>query len=134
MKQFIVLIAILPLLLIFMMQFSYDQKNAGLIAEIQSIVYFAKEEAKQQGGFSKEMKTELKDNIAAIANVSSSDVLIECDEEIKYRYSNGQYRQIYYKISVPIREVMAGGELFGIDKEKNKYVYVIDSYTASEKL
>ena len=52
MKQFIVLTAVLPLLLVLMMQFVYEQKNLAVTQQIQAIVYGAKEEARLMGYFS----------------------------------------------------------------------------------
>ena len=59
MKQFIVLMAVLPIMLIFLMQFTADQVNGEKVAFIQSVVYAAKEEAKQEGCFTEELKTRI---------------------------------------------------------------------------
>ena len=48
MKQFIVLIAVLPIMLLFLLQFTLEQKNSLAIGRIQDITYAAKEEAKLQ--------------------------------------------------------------------------------------
>ena len=49
MKQFIVLLAILPLMLVFLLQFILDQQTEAKISMINSYVYTAKEYAKQYG-------------------------------------------------------------------------------------
>lgn len=46
MKQFIVLIAVLPIMLIFLLQFAVEQKNSLAMARVQDATYAAKEEAK----------------------------------------------------------------------------------------
>ena len=61
MKQLIVLAAILPLMLIFMAQYTLDQKNSATISILQEQVYTAKEKAKQEGCFTEEIKNELKE-------------------------------------------------------------------------
>ena len=48
MKQFLVLAAILPLMLVFFVQFSMDQINSSRIGILSDMVYAAKEEAKQE--------------------------------------------------------------------------------------
>ncbi|HZK70559.1 MAG TPA: hypothetical protein VFD03_03435 [Clostridia bacterium] len=59
---------------------------------------------------------------------------MDSEDSVKFRYNIGNERLIYYRVEVPIEEVMAGSRLLGISKEENSYVYVIDSYTASEKI
>ena len=54
MKQFIVLLAVLPIMLLFIAQFILEQQNEMKISLITDIVYEAKEEAKQLGGFDTE--------------------------------------------------------------------------------
>ena len=134
MKQFIVLIAVLPVMLLFLLQFTLEQKNSLAIARIQDSTYAAKEEAKQEGYFSDEIKDRLKNKISQATGISSERIIVESEDSIKYRYNIGNERLIYYRVEVPIDEVMAGSRLLGISKEENSYIYVIDSYTASEKI
>lgn len=134
MKQLLVIMAVLPLLLIFLLQAVYDQKTAGDISTIQALVYATKEEARQEGIFSQALQERLKNDLSESLNIDEDEIIIECDDVIKYRYSPGAGRNIYYKISVPVKDVMAGGGMLGIGDEENSFVYTIDSYTASEKL
>jgi len=134
MKQFIVLMAVLPILLLFMLQFTYDQRTNQIIGQVQAIVYAAKEEAKQVGCFTEEMKGNIKADIGRATGVSPDEVQVISDGVVKYRYAAGENRLIYYTVRVPIEEVMAGSAMFRIDPSENKYIYVIDSYTASEKV
>ena len=134
MKQFIVLIAVLPILLLFLLQFTLEQKNSFVIARIQDATYAAKEEAKQEGYFSAEIRDRLKNKISQTTGISSEKIIVESEDSVKFRYNIGNERLIYYRVEVPIEEVMAGSRLLGISKEENSYVYVIDSYTASEKI
>lgn len=134
MKQFIVLIAVLPILLIFMMQSVYDQKNNDAVNQIQALVYAAKENAKQEGCFTKEIKAKLKKDLSEALGVSAEEITIESSEGVKYRYSKGENRLIHYRVEAPVKNVMAGGSFFQITEKENAYRYVIDSYTASEKI
>jgi hypothetical protein len=134
MKQFIVLTAVLPILLIFMTQLVFDQKNNDAINQIQALVYAAKENAKQEGCFTKEIKAKLRRDLGDALGIAADEVVIESSEEVKYRYSKGEERLIRYRVEVPVKNVMAGAGFFRMKAEENTYRYVIDSYTASEKI
>ena len=142
MKQFLVLAAILPLMLVFFVQFSMDQINSSRIGILSDMVYAAKEEAKQEGCFTAQIRSDLTANIAAALRIDPSDIRIEATDTVRYRIMDaGGYGKedwerglIYYKVSVPIGELMAGRRLFGIREQDNVYYYSIESYTASEKL
>ena len=142
MKQFLVLAAILPLMLVFFVQFSMDQINSSRIGILSDMVYAAKEEAKQEGCFTAQIKSELTANIASALQIDTADVRIEATDTVRYRimeadrYGNDDWERglIYYKVSVPIGELMAGRRLFGIREQDNVYYYTIESYTASERL
>jgi len=132
MKDFIVLMAILPLLLLFMLQFGTDYRNNERIEAIQNIVYTAKETAKQEGCFSDELKTEITEKISKKLKIPEESITITTSEGKRTRY--GTEKDIEYCVSVKLDNVMAGGSMMGISNEENTMVYVIDSYTASEYL
>ena len=142
MKQFLVLAAILPLMLVFFVQFSMDQINSSRIGILSDMVYAAKEEAKQEGCFTPQIRSELTANIASALQIDPADVRIEATDTVRYRimeadrYGNDDWERglIYYKVSVPIGELMAGRRLFGIREQDNVYYYTIESYTARERL
>lgn len=132
MKQFIVLIAILPILLLFMTQIAYEQKNINKINLIQSIIYSAKEDAKQAGYFSQQHLDQVTQELLLIPGVEQ--VKITSNQELpQKRYSLGSNRFIDYRIELVMTDIMAGGGTL-IDKENNKYTYVLEGYTASEFL
>jgi hypothetical protein len=120
MKQFIVLSAVLPILMIFVMQTAYDQKNSYAVNIIQDYVYAAKEEAKYEGEFTPEIKERLRKNISRSIGVDANEIHISSHEEGGI---------IYYRVEAPIKGVAAGNRLLGIKDEDNQYKYVIDSYT-----
>ncbi|HQC35931.1 MAG TPA: hypothetical protein PL035_02480 [Bacillota bacterium] len=144
MKQFLVLAAILPLMLVFFVQFSMDQTNSARIGRLNDMVYAAKEEAKQQGCFTRDIRARLTAEISSAFGIDPSRIVIEAtgENDVKYRlmsaagYSSSDWERglIHYKISLPLGEIMAGRRLFGIKKEENTYNYVIESYAASERL
>lgn len=134
MKQFIVLLAVIPILMFFMLQMGLDQKNSQITTIIQACVYSAKEEAKQEGCFTSEIVEKLKNDISKLTGIDKSCISIEADDEVKYRHATGDDRLINYKISVYIDNIMVGGEMCGIEDSENGYDYVIESYTASEKI
>lgn len=142
MKQFLVLMAVLPLMLVFFVQFSLDQLNNARINAFSDYVYAAKEEAKQAGYFTEEILERLTGNISRAFDIEASAVLIQVSDTLKYRvvaedspaWEDFERGLIYYKISVPVAEIMAGRRLFGIKEEDNTFYYTIESYAASECL
>ena len=133
MKQLIVLMGILPILLIFLFQYTLDQKNNDNISRFQECIYQAKEQAKQEGCFTQEIKKEMVDKIEKYFDIKEQDMMIVLEEVPQYRTSVFDQRElIYYKVSVPINKIMAGNHLFGITDEENKGMYTIESWTASE--
>ena len=142
MKQFLVLLAVLPLMLVFFVQFSVDQINSSRVAQLSDIVYAAKEQAKQEGCFSASLQDELRRNIASRLGISADAIEIEADSVPVSRlysaagFGNGDWQRglIHYSVRVDIGPAMAGTSLLGIKEKNNIYTYVIDSYTASERL
>ncbi|NLP29846.1 MAG: hypothetical protein GX363_01805 [Clostridiales bacterium] len=138
MKQLIVLAAILPLMLIFMAQYTLDQKNSATISILQEQVYTAKEKAKQEGCFTEEIKNELKENISRLLDIDKEEINIDATESRQYRinYFDPSRKRgiIHYSVSVPIKKIMAGGNIMGIGKDKNTAVYTVSGSTASEYL
>ncbi len=138
MKQFIVLLAVLPLMLVFLAQTSLDQLNGARIALFTDMVYTAKEQAKQEGCFTEEIKESLRNGAAGLFGIDPSEVVIEADSEERARLTaeSADFGRglIHYRVSVPVKEAMAGRRFFGIREEDNLYYYTIDSFTASEKL
>ena len=135
MKQFIVLMAIFPIMIIFILQFSLNQTNNHNIIKLQEIVYASKEMAKQNGCFNSQMEENLRDEIAKTFKINGDDIILELEMDRKYRKNSFDERElINYKVKVPINQIMVAGEFFGISDEDNRGWYVIESFTASEKL
>ncbi|HWQ78295.1 MAG TPA: hypothetical protein VN381_05740 [Anaerovoracaceae bacterium] len=135
MKQLIVLMGVLPILLVFLMQYALDQRNSDNLSRFQEYVYQAKEQAKQKGYFTPEIKEEMIGKIESAFDVDEEDMVIELEEIPQYRTSVFDERElIHYKVSVPIDRIMAGNRFFGISDEENRGMYTIESWTASELL
>ena len=135
MKQLIVLMGVLPIMLVFLLQYSLDQKNNDNISRLQECVYQAKEQAKQQGCFTPEIKEKLIAKIERNFDIGEEDMVIVLEEVPKYRTTSFDQRElIYYRVSVPIDKIMAGNRFFGIPDEENRGMYTIESWTASERI
>ena len=142
MKQLIVLSAVLPLMLLFLLQFTLDQRNAYNISQFQEIVYTAREEARQEGCFTREIEARLKEQVANSFDISQDEIQMEATRTVQYRIQseggfdpNGRQRgMIYYKVTVPIERLMAGHRLFGIKDSDNAGTYTVEGYAASERL
>ncbi|MDD3169459.1 MAG: hypothetical protein PHC91_08390 [Eubacteriales bacterium] len=133
MKQLIVLMGILPILLVFLLQYTLDQRNNDNISRLQECVYQAKEQAKQKGCFTPEIKEAMINKIGGYFGIEEEDMELTLEEVPQYRTSAFDQRElIYYRVSVPIEKIMAGNRFFGITDEENKGMYTIESWTASE--
>ncbi len=137
MKQFIVLAATLPLLLVFIMQFSADQQYRLSVVAVDDAVYAAKEMARQEGCFTPEIIDWLKQEISKkVKSVEPAEVVIGkgTDTEPVYRITAaGGTGLIHYQISVPMKNTMAGRSLLHASGEPVRW-YIIDAYTPSELL
>ena len=138
MKQLIVLTAILPLLLVFMAQYTLDQKNTFALHQLQEQVYAARELAKQEGCFTEEIQKELRAGISEALGIDESQIEIEATTTRQYRINyfdeNRQRGMIHYRVSIPIDKIMAGGSLLGIRDSDNATIYTVEGSTASERL
>ena len=124
MKQFIVLTAVLPILMIFVMQVGYDQKTSHRISIVHDVVYVAKEQAKEEGSFTWEIQERLRRNLNVRIGVPLDEIVIICRQEDDI---------LFYRVEMPMKNVVAGSKLLGISEKDNQYMYVIDSYTIARK-
>jgi hypothetical protein len=125
-------------MLVFMAQFTLEQKNSAVINALQQQVYTAKEQAKQEGCFTPEIIEQLKRDINMRLGVPEHDIMVVATETPQYRvnyFDPARERgMIHYSVSVPIEKIMAGGSLLGLPAEQNKGVYTVEGTTASERL
>jgi len=135
MKQFIVLTAVFPLLMVFLLQFSAQQNTDIRIQMINEAVSNACEEARTEGRFSDANVSGLRNKLADIAHCASESIRIEVPAETRYR--TGQYDQremIDYHIAVPVNGFMAIPGFFGVSEEENCMIYEIENSIPSERL
>lgn len=135
MKQFIVLLAVFPLMLAFMLQFTAQQRTDYRIQLINKAVDNACEKAKIEGRFSEKNVNGLRTSLADISDCSEESIEIDVSNDTKYRIGRYDDREmIYYRVSVPIDGLMAMPGLFGISAEDNSMTYVLEDEFASEKI
>ena len=89
MKQFIVLLAVFPLMMAFMLQFAAQQRTDYRIQLINNAVDNACEKAKTEGRFSDENVSGLRKTLADISDCSEERIEISVPENMKYR--TGRY-------------------------------------------
>lgn len=146
MKQFIVLLASLPLLLLFLLQFSLDQLNYSRLGLAADCVYVAKEEARLEGCFTQEISDQLRQDLATILAIDPALVVIESSKEPVFRVFEGDEQEeqggegaasrglIHYRVKAPVGPALAGLGFLGLGKEENQLVFQLESSTASERL
>jgi len=123
MKQFLVLCAVLPLLLIIMMQMTLDQISNYKINAVNQFVYAAKERAQQEGYFTDEIKNDLNNNLLSIG-FSSGEIETQFDS---FEIAQQMGTILNYRVAVQIDKPMVG-----LMVSDNAYEYVIDSCTVSQ--
>ena len=129
------MMAVLPFLLVFMLQFTVEQVNHHQISRFQQIVNESAQAAKQDGCFTDANISRMKAEIASVFNISPAEIVIEADTTPKYRVNRFDERElIHYRVQVPIKQLVAGASFFGISDSENCGMYTIESYTASELL
>lgn len=135
MKDFIVLLGILPIALVLVLQLGVTAENHyDMVAVSKQVAYYA-EEARYDGQFTAEKQEKLKENIADILECEKNEVVITCPADVKYKASHfDNSGKIEYKVKAPIKHIIAGAGLFGISADENKGVVVKEGYVMSEKL
>ena len=123
MKQFLVMCAVLPLLVIIMIQSTMDQVSAYKISAVNQVVYAASEQAKQAGCFTQTISNNLYNRLIELG-FDSGDISLDLDSNL---HNRGEL--IHYSVTVRMKNAMVKAMT-----EDNSYDYVIDSYTASEYL
>ena len=135
MKQFIVLLAVFPLMMAFIVQFTLQQNMDYRLELVNEAVYDAKEAAKVDGYFPAEKIESLRYTLSEIAGCEPEEVTIDVSEDIKYRTNEFDERElISCNISLPVGRIMAFPVMFGMGDEENVAVYSISDEFPSERL
>lgn len=135
MKEFIVMIALLPLLFFFPSQFVADEINHTKILAFNSIVSKHAQSARVNGCFTTTNINSLKDELSRALYIDAGEITFVGDTSLKYRtdaFNNMQ--MINYKVSVPIKKFLAMGSFWGVTATDNQVNYSIDGQVASELL
>lgn len=137
MKQIIVMVAILPLLLIFVMQIGQSQI---ISSELNAIEYYceqAENEATVNGYFPEDTIDTLKTQIAQKIKTEPANITVTYTgiSDIKYRMIDyDSTNLISYSVQFILPNIMAGNRAFGIRDEDNVSNIVINRSFPSEKL
>lgn len=136
MKEIIVLCSIIFLLLLFPLQDMKDISTNRKLTKFDLVVENTCEQAKQEGYFTPELVTKMKnDIILAFPEVDSSEISVSVTDTPKYRVSEFDEREcIYYDVSVPVKNVIAMGDFFGISEKENTIIHHKKGYVLSEVL
>ena len=112
MKQFIVLAAILPILLVFIAQSTLEGvRSVRLSAAEDAIRAFCIEASYFDGGSPAHAEA-LRNRLAQIFHCGSGDVYIDLRETSEYH--------IDWRVSFPVGDIMAGARLMGLSRAENR--------------
>lgn len=151
MKQFIVMAAVLPLMMIILLQFGTEMKISDIKHDATEIVYEYAEQARGEGGFAA-IKSSLGSALSVRMNVPVDSVLIKSYSdtfseaemetgEIFMNLDNGPLYKGYgtipsefvrYKIQIKVHDVVSGSGLLGISDPT--ILFKIEGKMLSEKL
>jgi len=121
MKQFMVICAVLPILLIIIVQMSLDQINSYKLSAINRAVFSVADESRKLGYYDYDS---LEVKLSEIGFNKQEDIEFGSNTDPKPR---GEL--FFYYVKLTIRKPMVG--IMVSDKD-NYYYYVIDSCAASE--
>ena len=126
MKQFIVLIATLPIILGLLMQIGLAQQNFIKLMRVEQIVGDYRAVAAQSGGFSYSMGSDMRHELSAASGVAESSIVMYLDPQ---KDSGGG--SISYRIEIPGFKLVAANRLFGIKDSDNNSAYIIEGTVQS---
>lgn len=136
MKEFLILCVIIPLLLFFPIQFTVNQINHHRMTTVQNIVYKSAKVAQQDGYFTNENINQMKADLAsAFPSVNQSQIIVNCTLTPKYRKDAFDEREmIDYDVQIPIDQILAMPQFFGVSDADNKFMYPVKGQVPSERL
>ena len=133
MKNLITAAAGLMLLLAFLLQFTHSQLLHSRLLEADRQIYTFRESVRQLGCMTEETENKLQKELAEIFRCSEDEVTAQCSREPVFR---GEI--IKYRISVPVKNIIADGRFWNIKDEKNQFTYekrggCVSEYTGRER-
>jgi len=112
MKQFIVLAAILPIMLVFIAQFSLEAvRGLRMNAAEDAVRAFCVEAVYHEGGGPAEAEA-LRHRLAQIFRADAAEVFVEL--------TRTDEAHIGWRVSFPVGDIMAGGRLMGLSDAENR--------------
>ena len=135
MKDFIITIAIFPLIMWFTCQFTVEQVNHAKIVAFIAIVNKHSETARQDGCFTADNINNLKIDLSKAFYIKDTDVSFTGDTVPKTHTDTfNRVQMIHFKVSVPIKNFLADSSFWGISQDKNVINYSFDNEVPSELL
>jgi len=127
MKNLITTIASVMIMMVFLLQFINNQVLHNKIMNIDRSVNCFKEIAKQEGRLSDIREEELKTMISKYVDCDESEIAVMADDKVR-----GRGEVINLKVEIPLKNLIAANEVFGIDDDSNSGIYCCNLYTTSE--
>lgn len=128
MKEFIVGLAMLLLLSVFLVQFSSNQIVHDKLLFAQQDIDTCLQEVKQEGYLSAEKKTELEEKIRDSLHDDAAEVSISSHTTSPLQ--RGEL--IDYEIKITVEDVIGAASFLGIAEDSNKVTKTYSGYVASE--
>lgn len=134
MNELIAFFVCIPIVAAFIPIYSVQMINDRNMDRVDNIVNAAKEEARQEGYFNRDLKQQVIEDIKALG-FEESDITIETTDTPKYRTDSFDERElIFYDVGVEIDKKIAANRMFGISDEENRGTYHVSGTVTSEKL
>lgn len=135
MKDFLVMLALIPILLYFPAQFTADEINDKKIVAYNNIISKHAQVARAEGCFTADNINSLKQELSNALYIDVSEIRFEGTTTQKYRTDAFDNRQMLsYKVSVPVKRIIAMPKLWGMTDGNNKVDYSVSGEVATELL
>lgn len=134
MKELVAFFICITMMAPFMSQYTVQMVNDSKMDRVDTIVNTAKEQARQEGYFTKSIVSNMVAEIEAVG-FEEDEITVNVTTVPKYRTDSFDERElINYEVGVEIDKKIAANRMFGISDEENKGIYTVDGAIASEKL
>lgn len=135
MKQFIVFLALMFIFVFILLQWTSNETSHMKRNTLFNIVESHAQDARKEGYFTPTNINSLKSDINSKMGISESEIRITVTDTPKYRQSTFDANElISYKVEVPIKNVIAMSQFFGISNQDNQYWFPVEGKVTSERL
>lgn len=136
MKQFMVMMILMPILLFFPSQQVADDLNHKKVIAINNIVNKHAQKARVEGYFTTDNLTSMKLELKNALYISEGEVTFTGTRSPVIRTSNFSgfetMQMIDYKVSVPIKKIIAMGGYWNLPDDQNQRVFTVSGQVPSE--